>query len=487
VLDRRNHKNIIFNISGIILPMLVGLLVVPGLIQKLGTDRFGVLSISWVLVGYLGLLDLGLGRGLTQSLSKQAAANIAPDTRASFARHVRRWMLSLGVTWALLMLAFTPWITHTGLQVPDSLLSEVTAGWFCIGLSVPLFMWAASSIGVLEAYSRFTALNAVRIPMGIATFLVPWGLAFWTNHLGVILGGLLCVRLVAALAFATLSQRHFMGEHITLDSSVLREIRTFGSWLTVSNLVGPVLAYFDRFAIGALLSVTAVTHYTVPFDVLSRLPSIPVAMMGVFFPMLAQAHGTYQRSSTHMSHMMLSANQLLIAFWVPGLIACGLLGKSLLTWWVGSEIALASYGVWCWISVGVLINGFAHIPYTLLHSKGRTDLTAKFHLAELLPYLLALWWALVHFGITGAAAVWTIRVILDTVFLYLGVARLFPTMRPACATAFTWAAGSGLVLSIGLYTVSQDSSFSITRSWFIVLLAILWSGYQLKKLLENQK
>lgn len=486
MLDRRHFQNIAFNISGMVLPMLVGLLVVPDLIHKLGTDRFGVLSISWVLVGYLGLLDLGLARGLTQLLAKQTAANIAPEIRASFARHVRRWMLGLGSGWVLLMLVLTPWITHTGLQMPVGLRSEATAGWFCIALSVPLFMWAASSIGVLEAYGRFAAVNAVRIPMGIATFLVPWGIAHWTSHLGIVLGGLLCVRLAAAVAFATLSQRHFSGGNIVLDSSTLREVLAFGSWLTVSNLVGPVLAYFDRFAIGALLSMTAVTYYTVPFDVLSRLPSIPVAMMGVFFPMLTQAHGLDRKNSAQMSYMVLAANQLLIGFWVPGLIVCGLLGKSLLTWWVGAEIAQESYSVWAWISVGVLINGFAHIPYTLLHSTGRTDLTAKFHIAELIPYLLALWWALLNFGIVGAAAVWTLRVAFDTALLYAAVVRLFPTLRLACVTASAWTAGAAAVLTLGLYEVSRGPASLISHPLLIVLTAILWSGYQLKKLLKNR-
>lgn len=54
-----------------IVPMVAGVLVVPDLIHLLGTDRFGVLSISWVLVGYFGLLDMGLARGLTQYLAQQ--------------------------------------------------------------------------------------------------------------------------------------------------------------------------------------------------------------------------------------------------------------------------------------------------------------------------------------------------------------------------------------------------------------------------------
>lgn len=469
-----------------VLPMAAGLLVIPSLVHRLGTDRFGVLSISWVLVGYFGLLDLGLARGLTQFLAQQTATGTAPETRAAVARKVRFWMLCMGLGWSTLLLVLTPWLTQTGLKMPLALHAEATVGWIFLSLSIPFFMWSSSSIGVLEAYGRFPTVNAIRIPMGIATFFVPWAISHWTSDLGIVLAGLCGVRLITALASAYLSQTHFTNPDETFAASHLKEILTFGGWLTVSNLVGPVLAYFDRFAIGALISVTAVTHYTVPFDVLSRLPAIPVAMMGVFFPLLAKTHGTQNHAK--LPSMVRAANQLLVGFWVPGLVVCGLLGKLLLTWWVGADIAQASSGVWAWIAMGVLINGFAHLPYTLLHSAGRTDITAKLHLVELVPYLIALWWGIMHYGIKGAAAVWTLRVLVDTLFLCLGAAGLFPELRSVCTRTFAWAVGTSAFISVGLYAESSNMAAwtNPTTAMWLVLVALLWSSFHLYRLLKKQ-
>lgn len=485
MLDRRHFKNILLNTCGMLLPMAAGLLVVPDLLQRLGTDRFGVLSISWVLVGYFGVLDLGLARGLTQVLARQTAAKVSLAAQAAFARHIRRWMMGLGVCWAILLLALTPWLTHSGLQMPDAMRSEATLGWICLAISIPFFMWAACSIGVLEAHSRFATVNAVRIPMGVAIFLVPWILTFWSNHLGIILGGLLCVRVVAAFTFAALGHSFFTVKNGTVEPTSLKEILGFGGWLTVSNLVGPVLAYFDRFAIGALISVTAVTHYTVPFDVLSRLPAIPMAMMSVFFPLLAGAHSGVSPHIEKLHTMVRAANHLLVGIWIPGILACGLLGNTLLMLWVGPELAQSSSSVWAWIAVGVLINGFAHVPYTLLQSAGRTDLTAKFHLLELVPYTLALWWALVHFGITGAAAVWTLRVVVDTALLYGGAGLLYPALRAATVSAFAWTTGASLALAFGLYYSPSGAIVFTAQSLWFVLAALLWCVYHLRKLLTK--
>ena len=64
--DRDHFFNIISNVTGMGLPMLVGMLTVPGLLQRLGHERFGVVALGGGRVGFLGFLDLGLGRALTQ-------------------------------------------------------------------------------------------------------------------------------------------------------------------------------------------------------------------------------------------------------------------------------------------------------------------------------------------------------------------------------------------------------------------------------------
>ena len=55
-------RNTIWNLLGQVLPMMAGLVTLPVIIRGIGLDRFGVLSLAWIVVGYLGLLDLGIGQ-----------------------------------------------------------------------------------------------------------------------------------------------------------------------------------------------------------------------------------------------------------------------------------------------------------------------------------------------------------------------------------------------------------------------------------------
>ena len=62
--------NMAYNIGGATLPMLVSLITVPLYIATIGTDRYGIVAIAWLLLGYFGFLDFGLSRATANALSR---------------------------------------------------------------------------------------------------------------------------------------------------------------------------------------------------------------------------------------------------------------------------------------------------------------------------------------------------------------------------------------------------------------------------------
>jgi O-antigen/teichoic acid export membrane protein len=71
------------------------------------------------------------------------------------------------------------------------------------------------------------------------------------------------------------------------------------------------------------------------------------------------------------------------------------------------------------LSVAVLINALAFVPFSLIQGKGRPDITAKFHLVELPLYWLLLVLLIKMHGIQGAAVAYAVRVTADAVLLFL--------------------------------------------------------------------
>src|ERR1700676_2720642 len=67
-------RNTIWNLLGSGAPLIVAVFCILVLIKVLGTDRFGVLTLVWAVIGYASLFDLGLSRALTQIVAKQLGA-----------------------------------------------------------------------------------------------------------------------------------------------------------------------------------------------------------------------------------------------------------------------------------------------------------------------------------------------------------------------------------------------------------------------------
>src|SRR5437867_13017999 len=102
-------RNGVWNVVGQSLPLVVALFAIPQLIETLGTDRFGLLTIVWAAIGYFGLFDLGLGRALT----KLVAERLGRGHTEELPRLV--WtalglIAVLGVVAAALVAALAPWL-----------------------------------------------------------------------------------------------------------------------------------------------------------------------------------------------------------------------------------------------------------------------------------------------------------------------------------------------------------------------------------------
>ncbi len=401
---RRLSGNAGWNLIANALPLVVAVAAVPFLIERMGTERFGLLSLVWVLIGYFSLFDLGLGRALTKWVAEYLGGAREDELSPLCSTGIVLVAL-IGLIGALvvgLAAILTPtWSTW----VPMDLRQEVQSSMWLIALATPLTVLTSAYRGILEGFQKFKLLSMVRAPSGMALFAAPCLSAAFTPRLDAAVASLVVARVFILVAHSMPCKKLASISASAVEMHLILPLLQFGGWLTVSNIVGPVIVYIDRFVVGALMSVAAVAYYSAPFEIVSRLLIIPAALTAALFPALS--HGRAREGTT--KHLQRGALRMTLIVVVPLALVGMLFSEWLLRHWLGDEFATRSTLAMQIMLFGFVLNAAAHVPFIILHSRGRTRATALLHLVELPFYIVVLYAMVQRWGLEGAAAAWSLR------------------------------------------------------------------------------
>lgn len=440
---------------------------IPVLIRALGTARFGVLTLAWMVVGYLSLFDLGLGRALTKLVAEKLGAG-REDEIPALVWTALVLMAGLGIAGIIAASALSPWLVYGVLKIPISLQAETLKAFYLLAFSIPVIISTAGVRGVLEAYQRFDLTNIVRIPLGVFTFLGPLAILPFSKSLFPIVVALLAVRLLAwgAHLLFCLHVVPALSRKISVQRSMIRPLLSFGGWMTVTNIISPVMVYFDRFLIGAMISMVAVAYYATPYEVLTRLRIVPGAVAGVLFPAFS---ATLMQDRAHTAQLFgRGVNYIFLALFLPAVIIITLAHQGL-AFWLGLDFAKHSTLVVQMLTVGMFLNSLALFPFALIQGAGRPDITAKLHLVELPFYLCGVWWLTSKFGIEGTAIAWMLRVAVDMGVLYVVTCWLLPD------TAFVIRRSAlMLVVALGIFVLAAFTMALFAKALFLAGVMIIF-------------
>ncbi len=410
-------RNLGWNLGGQVLPMLTGLVLVPLLLHALGTARFGFLSLGWVLIGYFSLFDLGLARALTQRVAELGAAGSAGQARLRTAVGTGMLLIAaLALASVPLLLLGKDALLGSLVHADAALAGEASRafGWLVAG--VPVVIVAAGVRGVLEGQHRFAAVNLVRTPAGMAMFIAPWLATLVAPTLAAVTFALFAVRVLQLAGFVWLA-RGLLGDAMrrsAVDRAEVAMLFGFGLWITVSNIISPVLVYVDRFVLSHYGTLSDVAYYSTPFDLIARLLFVGVAVQGVMFPAVSAALASAPAS---VGRLLRQNYVLLLVLFVPVLLLTFVFAHWGLTLWLGAAFAARSADVLRILTLGIFLNVLTGVPFGLLQSMRRADLTAKTHIVELPLYIGLLIVLVQSDGVTGAAWAWVARVGFDFVVL----------------------------------------------------------------------
>jgi O-antigen/teichoic acid export membrane protein len=199
-----------------------------------------------------------------------------------------------------------------------------------------------------------------------------------------------------------------------LNRRKIRALLSVGVWMTVPNVIGPLMVVADRFIISSMLGASLVAYYTVPSDFLIRILIIPGSLAAALFPRLASMMTTDKKGARSIYEKSLNVT-VLTMFPICLSIAIGSYWG--LSHWLGEDFSLHSWKIASILAVGLLLNGIAQVPFAAVQAAGNAQATALLNLGEFIFYIPLLFMFLHYFGLPGAAVIWVIRVAADLIML----------------------------------------------------------------------
>jgi O-antigen/teichoic acid export membrane protein len=409
----RIARNAFLNFLGMMIPLALAVIVVPMLVREFGTDRFGVLALIWGVFSYFTVMDFGLGRALTHAVAKRLDTNQEHEIHLALSYSlllisaVALLFTGLGIVLA------QPLVDHV-LAIPEQYRSETIQSFQLLAAGLILVATSSALNGYLAAFERFDLVNSVKVPMVAATLCAPLLAIGRFEPIVVSTAAMLIVRVAAWLVLMHFCHRVTSSQPKSTSRtfSGLRSLLLFGGWISIANVINPILAHADRWALAAWASLAAVTYYSIPSEVATKLWIIPGALAAAMFPAFCRAsnHPTTRESE---SLLYFGTGYTMAIAFAPTLVLT-LYAENILGIWLGREFAAKSSLVFQLLLIGAFVNSLAHTSANLLQAHDHPHWIVYLLLAELPIFLLALWLLVPSYGAVGTAMVWTARIALDS-------------------------------------------------------------------------
>ena len=329
-------RGVLMNWGALAISFLVGFLLFPFVVSRLGDTWYGVWTLVNAVVSYLGLLDFGLRGAVTRFVSRDHVLGDHGHSSdvVSTALWLRLWSASCC---AVIGVALSMPVTRM-LRIPVEMQDAAS---LAIGISVASFtvnLTCGVFGGVLAGKGRFDLLSAVAIGQSVVRALgVIWllnsgygimALAWWDLTLAVLANG----------ALAGLSFRVYPELRITLrwpDAGIVRELWGYGVYAFLINTAVQFVYYTDALVVSAFLSAATVTVYAIGGGLIEYLRQLVSALSVTFTPFASRLDAAGRQDE--MRRLLIWGTRVVLFVALPVEIALWCRGRTFIGLWMGQQ------------------------------------------------------------------------------------------------------------------------------------------------------
>lgn len=403
-------KGSLWTLAGQVLPMAVAFVATPFTIRLLGSEAYGVVILVGLIPTYFGFADFGMGIASTK-FGSEAYGEGNPKKEGEIVRTAAFIALLTAMAVAVPIFALSSWIMGQ-FAVPDHLQNVASVALRIASVSFVL--------GILMSVLNTPMLARLRMDMNSATSTVPKILiaaltpvvlylgggilgAIWTGFFAGLIGCALILYFSTRLLPGLIT--------LSINKAYVRPLLKFGAGLVIGTIAAALLVNLEKLALSSMVSVRSLAYYSVAFTFAGMATMFSGAMVQSLLPAFSQLLAPEKK--VEFDGLFTRGMRLNLIWLLPAIMVLFVVARPFFTLWAGEEFGRESTLPFYLLLFGLFFNVLAYIPYSTITAKGRTDIFAKLYWIELVIYAVAVFFLIRWFGIVGAAAAWSLRVVLD--------------------------------------------------------------------------
>ena len=341
--NREIIKNVSSSWFSLGVNILVGIFLSPFILHRLGTTAYGAWVLVFSVTGYYGLFDLGIRSSIIRYVSTYTAINDIEGVS-------RLINTALAVYSAIGLAAILTTVVLSGFlgslfRMPADFLPTARLLFLMVGTAVALGFPAGVFSGILEGLNRFYFVNVTNLAATLlrALFIV---VALHRGH-GLLVVALCTVTLplLGAVVRAIIALRvlplHFGWHYI--DRSAFSEIARYSGVSFILMIAYKLRFKTDEVVVSTLLSVSAVTYFSIGDRLVDYTGEVVSSLAQIFVPM--SGHSDARGDKRQLRKILIAGNRTCALIVFPITATLIILGKSVITAWMGANYVSVCYPV----------------------------------------------------------------------------------------------------------------------------------------------
>lgn len=396
------RKNVVFSAIGYALPLLAALATIPIMVSKLGSDLYGLYVICTSLIGFMTLVDLGIG----QTVIKYVAEYEATESKAKIQPVLGVALLIylvIGVASAVCLYAFA---SRLGTALYDAPQKQVLAQAVLQITVLPLFFSYLNQffLNVCKAYHRFDLPAIIQNASNLGGIVVASVLLLLGYGLTEVLWGYVFVQALA-LASGYIAFLHVLPTDMAVkplfNKMIFDEIITFSFYTFIGNFVSSVASRADKMVIGMILGTEAVTYYQIPFTIAQMANGIIHTLVQISFPRFSEMTVLGDKQGLLALYRKVGQVMSLISMVIAVLLIT--VGGAFLALWISPAFAQHATLTLQIIALYFFLHSNTVTGYWILQSGGAAKLTALIAVIGTVAYFAGMSYLGEHYAHNGVA------------------------------------------------------------------------------------